>query len=248
MSDPTNGGTSDPPAPAPAPAGAVVSPEGSTGARVLAAVSLGLGVAAAAGIFSDPFRLFGSGIWFGLVAVAALVVGIVVWSRVRRNGRRSPMAVAGIWLGATMIVVGLVPGALLLLLSERLETVETTPEPTVVAQAEADEQQRLDEAADLAAGSLRMLWYADGAYPDELAVTTDGSRLIALDGTIIAELPDDTEVSYETQGDRAGYSLALFGPRGGSAFAEDDPADATAAPARPTPTPTPTPTQVNPHD
>lgn len=255
---PPNGGTGDAPHPAPSPAGgrppagpsASGVPEGDARSRVLAAVSLGLGIVAAAGIFSNPFRLFGPGIWFGLIAVAALALGIVVWAGVRRNGRRSPMAVAGIWLGAAMIVVGLVPGALLLLLSERLETVEATPEPSAIAQAEADEQRELDVAADTAAVSLRTLWTTDGAYPDELAVTTGGSRLIAVDGTLIAALPDETEVRYETHGDGTGYSLALFGPRGGSAFAEDDPADATTAPARPapSPTPSPSPTQVNPHD
>ena len=252
----TNGGAGDAPNPAPAPIGGLPPdgpprgrPEGDARSRVLAGVSLGLGILAAAGIFSDPFRLFGSGIWFGLLAIGALVLGIVVWSGVRRKGGRSPMAVAGIWLGATMIVVGLVPGALLLLLSERLETVEATPNPTVVAQADADEQHRLDVAAHVAAASLQRYRYTDGAYPDALAVTTDGARLIAVDGRFVAELPADTEVSYETHGDLTGYSLALFGTRGGSAFAEDDPADVTAPPrATPSPSPTPTPTQVNPHD
>ena len=170
------------------------------------------------------------------------VVAVLAWRWARRSGRRtSPMAIAGIWLGAVSAVLGLVPTLLLSVLAERLE-----PEPPLTPAASARaldfEQRDLEEAAALAASRLIRLVDDESSdqrgsgiastetYPLRLAVTTDGDVLLTTDGDVLAELPHDTHVVYQTWGDEEHFELRLSGALGGYVHVSDE---------VPTPTPAP---------
>jgi hypothetical protein len=211
-------------------------------ARAAAVLSLALGVFAGLTLVTSPFRDVPAAIALAAIAILAVVLGVLAWRWSRRTGRRtSPMAIAGIWLGAVSAVLGLAPTLLLSVLAERLE-----PEPPLTPAASARaldfEQRDLEEAAALAAS--RLIRLVDGessdqrgsgsasaeTYPLRLAVTTDGDVLLTTDGDVLAELPHDTHVVYQTWGDEEHVELRLSGALGGYVHVSDE---------VPTPTPAP---------
>lgn len=210
-------------------------------ARAAAVLSLALGVIAALQLILRPFRDISGAVELATVGAVAVVVGLLArhWSR-RARRRTSAMAIAGIWMGAVGAVLGFIPAVLITVLAEA-----PAPEPTLTPSESAvaleSEQRKLDEVAARAA--TRLMWPLErddaagddgpGPYPFRLAVTTDGDLLLTPDGELLAELPYDTDVRYETWADSTHFRLLLFGPLGARSEVTD---------TEPTPTPTPEPT------
>lgn len=61
----------------------------------------------------------------------------------------------------------------------------------------------------------------DGLWPSALAVTTDGSALLAPDGSILVALPLDVSVDYSVSADRTAYVLTLGSAHFGTVAAYD---------------------------
>ncbi|MGR2752804.1 DUF4190 domain-containing protein [Agromyces arachidis] len=230
--------TLDPSPPAPA-APAVGAPEGPepTGVRLAAVLSMLLGALAALLLIGAPLAVLSpSSVLFALPGVAAVVLGIVAWRWSRRAQRRtSPMAIAGLWMGAVSVVLGSIPFLLISLLAEPLGEAEPAPESSEQRMsAIAAEEEELDRAVYLAADRLILLRADDaatddaagpnrtaGRFPAELAVTTDGDRLLTVDGDELVELPEGTQVRYESWGDGMHFALGLTGTLGASARIDD---------------------------
>ncbi|MGR2752803.1 hypothetical protein [Agromyces arachidis] len=189
-------------------------------------LSVLLGVLAALMLVTNPFRGPSIAILIVVAGIAAIVLGWIArrWSR-RAQRRMSPMAVAGVWLGAVALVLGVIPTLLILVLAEPLGP---TPEEAAIALAEEDED--LGRVAALAGARLVALNASDAradvshgtaVYPPQLAVSTDQDLLLTLDGDVLAKLPPYTRVTYETRADGEHFKLSLDGPAGGSATISD---------------------------
>lgn len=222
-----DGGTDAPSETAVTPAPTPPGPLEPTRVRLAAVLSMLLGALAGLQLVTNPFRDVSTAILLALPGIAAVALGVYArrWAR-RARRTTSPMAIAGIWIGAIALVLGAVPTLAITVLAERLDVGSAPESPRASALAVVSEERELEDAAALAAGRLRS--YADSglgsaaAFPAELAVSTDEDLLLTLDGAELAELPRGTRVYYAAVVDGTHFELALTGPLGAHARVTGD--------------------------
>jgi len=205
----------------PAPAAPVV--EGRL--RTLGTTSLFVGIVAALLTLVTPFRDPNATAGLTVVAVLALVLGLVVWVRAARVGLRATSAFVGVLLSVVslaLLAISFIPYLFMFLLAEPVGADEPAVPPAVVRPVD-DELRDLEASARMAAQMLDVVRQrADGTYPAELVLTAGGDRLSTPAGVVITGLPDGTDVSYQTFAGGTRYVLTLFGAYGGTAVADSE--------------------------